>query len=83
MMLSILPALRSSVHLSTRSAVLSAARPVSIRWSSTEAGSSPYKNIILSNPNPSVTLINLNRPKALNGTPLESWGCVKLSSWIG
>ena len=41
------------------------ALPVYGRFLTTAA--TPYTSILLTNPNPSVTLITLNRPKALNG----------------
>lgn len=66
-MLSILPALRTTVKVATRSTVYSCARSLpATRWQSTDA-SSNYSSIIVTSPNDKVTLITLNRPKALNG----------------
>ncbi|CEQ40735.1 SPOSA6832_02387, partial [Sporobolomyces salmonicolor] len=62
----LLPALRRSA---ARSALPRFPRPtpIYIRCQSTAAGAGEYSSILVSSPAPGVSLVTLNRPKALNG----------------
>lgn len=72
-----LPALRAaSTGIGARSVRLAAniprhARPTGYRFLTTEGSMGKYDNIILSKPADGVAMIQLNRPKALNGASAQ------------
>ncbi|GAA5856618.1 hypothetical protein JCM8547_005894 [Rhodosporidiobolus lusitaniae] len=63
----LLPTLRSTAPNAARVVLPRFPRQPFVRWQSTESsGSSSYTSILVSSPEPGVSLITLNRPKALN-----------------